>query len=315
APGLVLEAPRAVVVVLPGPPAELRRLWAEALRVEPVRRVLDRARPPELRLLRFFGASESAVAKALADAGGDGSGVEATICARDFEIHVDLVVEPGAEARADDLSARLAAPLEQYLFGRDGRPVEELVLGLCRERGLTLATAESCTGGLVAQRLTSVPGASDVFLGGVVAYSDDLKMRQLDVPAELLERHGAVSAEAAAAMAAGARARRTPDAAVDVLSEWQAGHMEGGRVVPREHLHLTLAFLGHRPVGELAAITGALREAASAARPIRLLPERYRETRSVGMLVLTDVGDAATSLAEDLFGRLEREGVYERERR
>ena len=216
APGLVLEAPRAVVVVLPGPPAELRRLWAEALRVEPVRRVLDRARPPELRLLRFFGASESAVAKALADAGGDGSGVEATICARDFEIHVDLVVEPGAEARADDLSARLAAPLEQYLFGRDGRPVEELVLGLCRERGLTLATAESCTGGLVAQRLTSVPGASDVFLGGVVAYSDDLKMRQLDVPAELLERHGAVSAEAAAAMAAGARARLTADVAVSV---------------------------------------------------------------------------------------------------
>ena len=110
-------------------------------------------------------------------------------------------------------------------------------------------------------------------------------------------------------------ALRLPDAAVDVLSGWQAGHMEGGRVVPREHLHLTLAFLGHRPVGELAAITGALREAASAARPIRLLPERYRETRSVGMLVLTDVGDAATSLAEDLFGRLEREGVYERERR
>jgi len=110
-------------------------------------------------------------------------------------------------------------------------------------------------------------------------------------------------------------ALRLPDAAVDVLSGWQAGHMEGGRVVPREHLHLTLAFLGHRPVGELAAITGALREAASAARPIRLLPERYRETRSVGMLVLTDVGDAATSLAKDLFGRLEREGVYERERR
>ena len=216
APGLVLEAPRGVVVVLPGPPAELRRLWAEALRAEPVRRVLDRARPPELRLLRFFGASESAVAKALADAGGDGNGVEATICARDFEIHVDLVVEPGAEARADELSARLLAPLEQYLFSRDGRPVEELVLGLGRERGLTLATAESCTGGLVAQRLTSVPGASDVFLGAVVAYSDDVKMRQLDVPGELLERHGAVSAEAAAAMAAGARARLAADVAVSV---------------------------------------------------------------------------------------------------
>ena len=110
-------------------------------------------------------------------------------------------------------------------------------------------------------------------------------------------------------------ALRLPDAALDALSEWQAGHLEGGRAVPREHLHLTLAFLGHRPVGDLGAITGALRGAASAARPIRFLPERYRETRSVGMLVLTDVGGAATSLAEDLFPRLEGEGVYERERR
>ena len=110
-------------------------------------------------------------------------------------------------------------------------------------------------------------------------------------------------------------ALRLPGAALDALSEWQAGHLEGGRVVPREHLHLTLAFLGHRPVGELGAIAGALREAASAARPIRLVPERYRETRSVGMLVLTDIGGAASSLAEDLFGRLEGEGVYERERR
>ena len=86
-------------------------------------------------------------------------------------------------------------------------------------------------------------------------------------------------------------------------------------MVPREHLHLTLAFLGHRPVDELAAIAGAMREAAAGAGPIRLVPERYRETRSVGMLVLTDVGAAATSLAEDLFGRLEQLSVYERERR
>jgi RNA 2',3'-cyclic 3'-phosphodiesterase len=110
-------------------------------------------------------------------------------------------------------------------------------------------------------------------------------------------------------------ALRLPEAALDTLSEWQADHIEGGRSVPREHLHLTLAFLGHRPVAELAAIAGALREAAAAAAPIRLLPERYRETRSVAMLVLTDVGGAATSLAEDLFARLEQLGVYERERR
>ena len=216
APGLVLTVGACVVVVLPGPPAELRRLWGEAVEAEPVRRVLERGRPPDLRLLRFFGTSESAVAKALADAGGDGDGVEATICARDFEIHVDLVVEPGAAKRADELTERLVAPLERYVFSRDGSPVEELVLALCRERGLTLATAESCTGGMVAERLTSVPGSSEVFLGAVVAYADDVKMRELDVSGELLGRYGAVSAESAAAMAVGARTRLRADVAVSV---------------------------------------------------------------------------------------------------
>src|SRR5207253_7294178 len=149
APGLVLDRGDSVVVVLPGPPPELQRLWRSALQAEPVRRVLSRARPPALRKLRFFGASESAVAKALADAGGDGDGVEATICARNFEIHVDLVVAPGAEERAVELEGRLLEPLEPHLFARDERPVEAIVLDLCRERGWTLATAESCTGGLV----------------------------------------------------------------------------------------------------------------------------------------------------------------------
>ena len=119
--------------------------------------------------------SESVVAKALADAGGDGDGVEVTICARDFEIHVDLIVEPGAEARATSLEAAFVAPVADYLFGRDERSVQELVLELCRARGLTLGTAESCTGGLVAGRLTSVPGSSDVFRGGLVAYDNDVK--------------------------------------------------------------------------------------------------------------------------------------------
>jgi nicotinamide-nucleotide amidase len=216
APGLVLEAGECVVVVLPGPPGELQRLWVDAVESEPVRRVLARAQPPDVRLLRFFGASESAVAKALADAGGDGNGVEATICARDFEIHVDLYVQPGAEARADELTSGLVEPLERYLFSRDERRVEELVLDACLEQGLTLATAESCTGGMVAQRLTSVPGSSRVFLGAVVAYSNEVKEVELGVPLEVLERHGAVSAEAAAAMAAGARERLGADIAVAV---------------------------------------------------------------------------------------------------
>ena len=217
APGLVFRAPTGcAVVVLPGPPGELRRLWPNALASVPMREVLARTRPPGRRVLRLFGVSESAVARALEEAGGDGDGVEATICAREFEIHVDLVVEPGADERADLLEAGLAERLEQWLFGRDERSVEELVLSLAGARGLRLATAESCTGGMVAARLTGIPGSSASFVGGVVAYADDVKRAELDVPAELLAEHGAVSPEVATAMAEGARARLRSDVAVAV---------------------------------------------------------------------------------------------------
>ena len=110
-------------------------------------------------------------------------------------------------------------------------------------------------------------------------------------------------------------ALRLPEAALDTLSDWQSQHLRDGRPVRREQLHLTLAFLGHRPAEELPAIAGAMRDAAAAAEPIRLLPERYRETRSVGMLVLKDLTGAAIGVAEGLFGRLEQLGAYERERR
>jgi nicotinamide-nucleotide amidase len=217
APGLLLEtADGCVVVVLPGPPMELQRLWPNALETDAFRSLLARTQPPGRRVLRFFGVSESAVARALAEAGGDGDGVEATICARDFEIHVDLVVEPGAEQRADELVDRLLPPIERWLFSRDERPIEALVLSLCADRGLTLATAESCTGGMVASRLTGVPGASEVLLGGVVAYANEVKEGELGVPAALLAEHGAVSPEVAAAMAQGARERLGADVAVAV---------------------------------------------------------------------------------------------------
>jgi nicotinamide-nucleotide amidase len=237
APGLVLDHGDSVIVVLPGPPPELQRLWQSALLSEPVQRVLRRAQPPGFRKLRFFGASESAVAKALADAGGDGEGVDATICARDFEIHVDLVVAPGAERRGDELAERLVAPLERYVFTRTEQRVEEIVLDLCRARGLTLATAESCTGGMVAERITSVPGSSDVFLGAVVAYADEVKASELGVPAEVLERHGAVSAETAAAMATGTRERLGADVAVSVTGIAGPGGGTEAKPVGLVYLH------------------------------------------------------------------------------
>jgi nicotinamide-nucleotide amidase len=217
APGLLVPREDGrLVVVLPGPPSELKRLWPNALETPAFRSLLARTEPPSRRVLRLFGVSESAVARALADTGGDGDGVEVTICARDFEIHVDFVVQRGAEARADALEAAFVEPLAQWLYGRDERSVEEHVLELCRARGLTIATAESCSGGLVAARLTSVPGSSDVVLGGIVAYSNGVKESELGVPAELIERHGAVSAEVAAAMARGARERLGAGVAVSV---------------------------------------------------------------------------------------------------
>jgi competence/damage-inducible protein CinA-like protein len=216
APGLVVEAGTTPVIVLPGPPAELQRLWPKALETEAVRRVLERGRPPLRRTLRFFGPGESQVAQAFEEAGGDGDGLEVTICARNFEVHVDLVADAGAEDRLLEFESALEERLGLFLYSTDGRTVEELVLDRCRERGWLLATAESCTGGLLAASLTAIPGSSDVIVGGVVAYANKVKIEQLDVQPELIEEHGAVSAEVAEAMAHGARERLGVDVAVSV---------------------------------------------------------------------------------------------------
>jgi nicotinamide-nucleotide amidase len=268
APGLVVPRDGGrIVVVLPGPPSELQRLWPRALETEAFRELLARAQAPERRVLRLFGVSESAVARALAEAGGDGDGVEVTICAREFEIHVDLMVEPGAEERADALEEALLPSLERWLYGRDERGIEERVLELCRARGVTLATAESCTGGLVAARLTSVPGSSDVVLGGIVAYADEVKQTELDVPAELIEQHGAVSAEVAAAMARGARARLGADVAVSVTGIAGPGGGTPEKPVGLVYLHAEgpdgglgreFSFPGDRGSIRSRAVVGAL---------------------------------------------------------
>jgi nicotinamide-nucleotide amidase len=208
APGLVLEVDGSVAVVLPGPPGELRRLWARAVEAEPVRSVFVRAQAPRRQVLRFYGVSESAVARAIAEAGGEREGVEATVCAHSGEIDVLL------QGAGEGLAGALRGSLAQYLFAENERPVAELVLEAARSAGLTVGVAESATGGLVAARLTSIPGASDVFRGGIVAYDNDVKVAQLRVPHDVLAAHGAVSAETAAAMAAGARVALGADVAV-----------------------------------------------------------------------------------------------------
>jgi nicotinamide-nucleotide amidase len=216
APALLLERDGRVVVALPGPPSELRRLWPRALESDAIRGLLARVEAPRQRILRFFGPSESAVARALEEAGGEGESLEVTVCAQDLEVRVDLLERPGGEQHAARLADALRARFAADLFAEDERPVAELVVERCRALGFTLATAESCTGGLVGARLTDVAGASDVYVGGVVAYANAVKEERLGVPAAVLERHGAVSAETAEAMADGARAALGADAAVAV---------------------------------------------------------------------------------------------------
>ena len=240
APGLVVETGGAVAVVLPGPPPELRRLWRAALDDEAVRRVIGLAQAPERRVLRTYGVSESAVAQALSDAGGEPEGVQATICAHDGEIWAELF-GPG-----EGLATALREALGPATFAEDDRPVEEIVLDLARGQGLTVGAAESCTGGLVAARLTSVPGASDVLRGAIVAYENDVKLAQLDVPEQTLGAHGAVSAETAAAMAEGARSSLGADVAVAVTGIAGPGGGTPEKPVGLINLHAS------GPDGELA---------------------------------------------------------------
>jgi nicotinamide-nucleotide amidase len=216
-------------------------------------------------VLRFYGVSESAVARALSDAGGDGDGIEATICARDFEIHVDLVVEPGAEERAEALESALVEPIREYLFTRDERTVAELVLEECRARGLRLGTAESCTGGLVAARLTDVAGSSDVFAGAVVAYANEVKVTELGVPEALLAAHGAVSAEVAEAMAAGVRARLGVDVGIAVTGVAGPGGGTEAKPVGLVHLHVSTADGGRAWEFSLPADRDTIRSRATVA--------------------------------------------------
>jgi nicotinamide-nucleotide amidase len=239
APGVLLEEGDGLVVVLPGPPGELQRLWRVAVESEPMRRLLDRVPASSERVLRVYGLTESAVANAFADAGGEGDGLEVTICAHDWEIRVDLVAGPDGEDRAAAVESALVEALGERVFARDGRALEEIVLEACRGRGWTLATAESCTGGLVAARLTEVPGSSDVVLGGIVAYADRIKEAELGVPPDTLERHGAVSAETAEALAEGARRRFGADVGVGITGVAGPGGGSAEKPVGLVFLHVS----------------------------------------------------------------------------
>jgi nicotinamide-nucleotide amidase len=211
APGLIVpsaDGAGPLVLVLPGPPGELQPMWATATETPPLDALLARAGRLEQRMLRLYGVPESEIALSLRALEEDGVALdqlEITTCLRRGEIEIATVFAPEAAAVYDALAAGIRERHGDTLFSEDGASIDEQVARLLA--GRSVATAESCTGGLMAARLTDRAGSSDYVLGGVVVYSDEAKTTFADVPAKLIERHGAVSPEVAAALADGAAAR------------------------------------------------------------------------------------------------------------
>jgi nicotinamide-nucleotide amidase len=211
APGLVVPPARAgapTVLVLPGPPRELQPMWAAALETEAMRSALSGAVDLRQRMMRLFGIPESEIARSLEEieAGGvDLSQLEITTCLRRSEIEIATVYEPHAEPVYEAFAAGLRERHGDVLFSPEGETVDEILAGLLTGAGATVAVAESCTGGLLAGRLTERPGSSGYMLGGVTAYSNEAKVHLAGVDADLIERHGAVSEPVARALADGAR--------------------------------------------------------------------------------------------------------------
>ncbi len=206
APGLVVPVDGGpTVIVLPGPPRELQAMWSAALATPAARAVLVGTQPFESTRLRLFGLPESEIAATLREVGAalDLAPLEITTCLRRAELEIDIRHRPGAEATRDALIEAIRARHSRYLFSTDGTPLDDQLAGLLR--GRRIGIGESCTGGLMAARLTERPGSSDHVAGGVVAYSNTAKTELLGVPAELIEQHDAVSPEVARAMADGAR--------------------------------------------------------------------------------------------------------------
>ena len=216
--GMLLNSDGKFLVVLPGPPREMKPMFEDHV-LERLTSVAGDLRVVR-RILRVSGMGESAVDELIAPIYKSYPTVQTSILFNRTEIEVHLSATSSSEAEAagilEELIVKLTEVLGPALFATNGETMEEVVGKLLADRGETIAVAESCTGGLIGMRLTEVPGSSDYFIEGAVTYSNTAKIRTLNVPAETLEAHGAVSAETAEAMAKGMRERASTDYAVAV---------------------------------------------------------------------------------------------------
>ena len=213
APGQMLDTVvgeyRKIILLLPGPPRELKPLFEQVAKP-----LLASILPPRhfaRRLLRMALIPESVVDARTAPIYNKFPDVQTTILAGQGEIQLHFATTKPtlaeAQARVDELAGLIEAEMDDAIFSSRGENLEEVVLLMLEMRHLTLSVAESCTGGLLAERLTSVPNSSRAFVGGAVVYTPELKMLFADVPQETIDLHGAVSAEVARALAEGIRAR------------------------------------------------------------------------------------------------------------
>jgi len=252
APGLAMEVPAgrfrpgaSWLVMLPGPPRELRPMF-----IEQVIPLIQKLFPPDkafvCRTLKMTGLGESIVEdkiaaslKHLSD-----TGLELGYCARIGEVDVRLVAR-GADAQKIAFQAEqiIRDQIGQFIFGTDDDELEAVIIKLLMEQKKTLALAESCTGGYIANRLTNVPGASEVFPGGWITYSNEAKQNSLGVRPETLAQHGAVSEATAREMAQGARTRAGSDYALAVTGI--AGPGGGSDAKPVGTVFIALATAGH----------------------------------------------------------------------
>jgi nicotinamide-nucleotide amidase len=207
------------IVVLPGPPRELQPMWRQAVATEAFKNAIRGATTYEQGTLRLFGMPESEIAETLRVAAREGielERLEVTTCLKRGEIEVVTRYEPDAREAYDALASLISERHADTLFSSDGSTIDELVERSLSEGGHTIATAESCTGGLLAARLTDRAGSSAYVKGGLVVYGNEAKIALASVEQELIERHGAVSQEVAEALAAGARERLGADVGVGI---------------------------------------------------------------------------------------------------
>jgi competence/damage-inducible protein CinA-like protein len=242
APGLVVPPAAGrggpVVLVLPGPPTELRGMWPAALAAAPVRSALAGSTELRQETVRLWRTLEAQLAVTLREVEPDLGGLEITTCMRDAELEIVARFAPDAQDSYDRLLTALHARHGDAVFST-GPTLDDLVAGAFADRGLTVATAESCTGGLLAGRLTARAGSSAWVLGGITAYANSAKEELVGVPAGVLAEHGAVSPHVAAALAEGARARFGADVGVGITGIAGPGGGTADKPVGTVHLCVT----------------------------------------------------------------------------